>query len=38
MGLFAQNVEMYHPLKEENMTIEAELPNDLNKLYLEALR
>ena len=37
MGLFAQSVDLYHPLKEENMFIEAELPNDLNRLYQEAL-
>ncbi|MBR6233878.1 MAG: RluA family pseudouridine synthase [Erysipelotrichaceae bacterium] len=38
MGLFAESVEFYHPLKEENMSVEAELPNDLNKLYLAGLR
>ena len=37
MGLFAYSVDLYHPLKEENMVIEAELPNDLNRLYQEAL-
>ena len=37
MGLFAQSVDLYHPSKEENMYIEAELPNDLNRLYQEAL-
>ena len=38
MGLFADSVELYHPLKEENMEIEAELPNDLRKLYEGVLR
>ncbi|MBQ1482686.1 MAG: RluA family pseudouridine synthase [Erysipelotrichaceae bacterium] len=38
MGLFAESIELYHPLKEENMEIECELPNDLNKLYMGALR
>ena len=38
MGLFAGNIEMYHPLKEENLDIDCELPKDLNKLYLEALK
>ena len=38
MGLFAQNVEMYHPLKEESITIEADLPADLEKLYLKGLK
>ncbi len=38
MGLFAESVELYHPLKEENMSVEAELPNDLRKLYLQGLK
>ena len=38
MGLFAESIEMYHPLKEDNMEIECELPNDLNKLYMEGLK
>ena len=38
MGLFAQSIEMYHPLKEDNLEVEAELPNDLNKLYMAGLR
>ncbi len=38
MGLFAQAVELYHPLKEENLYVEAELPNDLNKLYQAGLK
>ena len=38
MGLFAESIEMYHPLKEDNLDIDCELPNDLNKLYMEGLR
>ena len=38
MGLFAESVELYHPLKEDNLIIEGELPNDLNKLYMGALK
>ena len=38
MGLFSKEIEMYHPLLEDNINIEAELPRDLNKLYIEALR
>jgi 23S rRNA pseudouridine1911/1915/1917 synthase len=38
MGLFAQAVELYHPLKEKNLYVEAELPNDLNKLYQAGLK
>ena len=38
MGLFAESIELYHPLKEENMTVEADLPNDLGKLYTKALK
>ena len=38
MGLFAQNVDLYHPLKEDNIQIEADLPNDLGKLFMEAQR
>jgi len=37
MGLFANDIEMYHPLREENIYIEAELPNDLSKLYYEVI-
>ncbi len=38
MGLFAESIEMYHPLKEDNIELSVDLPNDLNKLYLDALR
>ena len=38
MGLFADEVELYHPLKEDNISIETDLPIDLSKIYMEALR
>jgi len=38
MGLFAQEIEMYHPLLEDNLDVECELPNDLNKLYMQVIR
>ena len=38
MGLFADNIELYHPLLEDNLQIDADLPNDLAKLYSEALK
>ena len=38
MGLFAESVELYHPLKEDNLIVECDLPNDLNRLYMEGLR
>ena len=37
MGLFADEIEMYHPLIEDNINIEADLPNDLAKLYFDIL-
>lgn len=38
MGLVADELEFYHPLKEEMMNIDHELPNDLRKLYFEVLK
>lgn len=38
MGLFAENIEMYHPLIQDNIYVEADLPNDLAKLYSEVIR
>ena len=38
MGLFADNIQMYHPLKEDNVEIDCDLPNDLSKLYFEAVK
>lgn len=38
MGLFADNVEMYHPLIEDNISIDVDLPNDLSILYGGALK
>ena len=37
MGLFANSIEMYHPLKEDNILIECDLPKDLDKLYAESM-
>ena len=37
MGLCAKEIEMYHPLLEDEISIECNLPNDLDKLYMEAL-
>ena len=37
MGLFANSIEMYHPLKEDNILIECDLPRDLDKLYAESM-
>ena len=38
MGLFAESIEMYHPLMEDNLTVEGQLPNDLYNLYMEGLK
>ena len=38
MGLLADEMEFYHPLKEELMNIDTDLPNDLAKLYFEVIR
>jgi len=37
MGLCGKEIEMYHPLLEDNLIIETELPKDLDRLYQEAL-
>ena len=37
MGLCADNLELYHPLKEENLSINIDLPRDLDNLYMEAI-
>ena len=37
MGLFAESVEFYHPLKEDLLRVECDLPNDLEKLYMQAI-
>ena len=37
MGLFAESIEMYHPLMEDNIIVEADLPKDLYSLYVDAL-
>ena len=38
MGLIADELEFYHPLKEEMLNIDIDLPNDLSKLYSEVIR
>ena len=35
MGLFAENLEMYHPLIQDNISVDCDLPNDLARLYSE---
>ena len=37
MGLIGDILDFYHPLKEENMEVECELPNDMAKLVNEVL-
>ena len=34
----ADELEFYHPLKQEMMTVETDLPNDLGKLYYEVIK
>ena len=38
MGLYADSVEFYHPLKEEYLSLDHELPRDLEDLYIEVVR
>ena len=38
MGLFAESIEMYHPLIEDIIQVNTELPKDLNQLYYGALK
>ena len=38
MGLFAESIEMYHPLKEDNIEISCSLPKDLDALYQGGLK
>ena len=37
MGLVADELEFYHPLKQEMIKVECELPNDVGKLLNEVL-
>ena len=37
MGLFAESIEMYHPLLEDYLNIECELAKDLDNLYQNSL-
>lgn len=38
MGLIADELEFYHPIKEEMINLEISLPNDLSKLYKEVTK
>lgn len=38
MGLIADELEFYHPIKEEMIELQIPLPNDLSKLYEEVTR
>lgn len=38
MGLMADELAFYHPLKQEMMEIDVDLPNDLSKLIAEVLK
>ena len=38
MGLIADELEFYHPLKEESIEIDDELPNDMAKVYNEVIK
>ena len=38
MGLIADELEFYHPIKEEMIELEIPLPNDLSKLYKEVTK
>ena len=37
MGLIADELEFYHPLKEDTIKVETNMPNDINKLLNEVL-
>lgn len=38
MGLIADELEFYHPLKEESIEIDDELPNDMARVYNEVIK
>lgn len=38
MGLIADELEFFHPLKEESITVECPLPNDLSRVYNEVIK
>lgn len=38
MGLMADELEFYHPLKQELINVDVDLPNDLAKLYFEVIK
>lgn len=38
MGLVSDELEFFHPLKEEMVKVSIDLPNDLSKLYMEVTK
>ena len=38
MGLVADELEFFHPLKQEMKNIDIDLPNDLAKLYFGVIK
>ena len=38
MGLIADELEFYHPLKEESIEVDATLPNDMSRVYNEVIK
>lgn len=38
MGLIADEIEFYHPLKEESIEVDATLPNDMSRVYNEVIK
>ena len=38
MGLIADKLEFFHPLRQEMLNIDIDLPNDLAKLYFEVVK
>ena len=38
MGLLADYLEFFHPLKEESLSVDSPLPNDLSELYFRAVK
>ena len=34
----ADELDFFHPLRQEMLNVECELPNDLSKLYFEVLK
>ena len=38
MGLLADELEFYHPLRQEMLSVDIDLPNDLAKLYFGVVK